>query len=483
MLHKNIDGYKFIREIGSGGFSTVFLVQQGNKLYAAKKIPKIRLKKTSKNQFNRDFIEREIRVMQKCNHPNIASIKDLTSDQQNIYIIQEFYQNSLFNLIEEKRKTFMEFTARPIVLQVLQALSYLHSIGFCHRDIKPQNILINDTGTIKLIDFGLSTPINVTNVRCGSKNFFPPEVMMPTNSQTTQKNKSIQSNEENSHSFDKYEQIQYISKTAIDGLKCDAWSCGVTFFLMLTGKFPWPKMTFDEITSEKIIFPPYLSNDCIDFLDKLLTIDPKKRMSIEDAIHHKWLSKALNASQSNAFQSDDRLSYEKINNFLDKLKLLPETINDRCNNTKQSYLHHNENNDQNQNCNSNYSNTKNDSAKPHLYLNSKILTKTSLFSSSLVIDESNLSSDTIFMVPQKNEETIANQKYRYSNGISSPKPHCSFTSATINYSNESNEIAFQSTSRRSSFFDTSLHEENERTLNTQVENIFEKINAMKKMKK
>lgn len=456
-----INGYKIVRQIGSGGFSTVFLVQEGNQFYAAKVIPKVCKIKIANNKNNKDFIEREIKVMQKSNHPNIAYIINLLSDQQNVYIIEEYIHNSLFDIIEEKKKSFMEFTARPIISHILQAVFYLHSIGFCHRDIKPHNILIKDDGTIVIIDFGLATSTSVKNVRCGSKHFFPPEVMQPTKLSENENSQSNLLNEcSNSfNSFQRYEQNQ--NNIDIDGIKCDSWSCGVTFFLILTGKMPWSKMTFDQITSEKIQYPPYLSNECKDFLDKLLTVNPKRRITIEEALHHKWLLKNASLTRNLFLNKQcNRLSSEKIENFLTEIKMMPNPITSQSNIIKDRRFRNNENDNKNQNSNKLQVVKSNFNMPTFEEKSDKRRHRESSFSSSFIDDDLNSSSfdAKIFKLPKNND----------SNPIYSP------------HKKKTNEVK---PICKKPIFNEFFHEEKERTLNNQVENIFQKINALKKSKK
>lgn len=476
-----IEGYKVVREIGSGGFSTVYLVQQGNQFYAAKAIPKIGKKAAAHNQCNKEFIEREIRVMQKSKHPNISYIIDLLSDSSNIYIIEEYIPTSLFNLIEEKKKTFMEFTARPIIFQVLQAISYLHSIGFCHRDIKPHNILIRDDGTIKLIDFGLSTPINVTNVRCGSKYFFPPEVLLPMKhiaQSNTEKDKC-------SHLFDSNERYeQNHTNTNIDGIKCDSWCCGITFFLILTGKMPWSKMSIEQITTEKIQYPLYLSNECIDFLDKLLTIDPKKRITVKEALQHKWILKDINTYKDTSFNlPTNRLSSEKIEKILTEFQLLPKESIKQLNYHMNYNMRINENDIKDQNINKSLLN-KTDFNTLNNTLSCDKENSIKSFSSSMMIEDSNSSLDIPLHITPSNKTLIPTLKSHRTESLYSTFNCLKDLTNKIDTNSDKKKAKVASSSFNESFiFNNSSHEEKERALNTQVESIFQKINAMKKSKK
>lgn len=293
-----LEGYQVVKELGSGAYSKVFLVELHSKLYAAKAIPKYRQVHTSNDHQsslipNDNLIIKEIKTLQRLNHPNIISIIDVVGDSNNIYIIQEYIENSLFKVITQQKKIFLEFSAKPLIIQILDAVCYLHSVGICHRDIKPQNILIDSTGSIRLIDFGLSAPIDAFDIRCGSNLFFPPEVMVPDDKQKP-----------------------------IDGCKCDSWACGITFYLMLTGKMPWSKMTYSQITTNSIKYPPYMSVACIDFINKLLQLDPNERISVQEAFEHEFLTKSIRSCISASFSVHSspirHMSMEEMDKIMQK---------------------------------------------------------------------------------------------------------------------------------------------------------------------
>ncbi|OHT07779.1 CAMK family protein kinase [Tritrichomonas foetus] len=290
LTQHELGGYTFIKEIGSGGFATVYLVKKGGQQFAAKVMNK------NSNPNIGDQIIKEIKTLSTANHQGIIGLVDLLSDDlNNIYIIQEYVEKSLQDIINE-RKSFMEFSSKPLIVRILSALRYLHSIGISHRDIKPHNIMVRTDGTIKIIDFGLSKSIKPSQSRCGSKNFYPPEVMEGTTD-------------------------------SFDGIKCDSWSCGVTFYIMLTGKLPWSSMSLDQIKSEKIQYPPYLSKDCIDFLQGLLSLDPTQRPSADQASQHRWLAKETRAvSRGSYMEMNGRITREKVISFLKKE--FPDQFND-----------------------------------------------------------------------------------------------------------------------------------------------------------
>ena len=296
MEQKVVSGYTFLKQIDSGGFSTVYLVQKGEAKFAAKSI------KLNQHDIAEKVLT-EVMFLRRATHNGVIALVDLISDDDKIYLIEEYVEKSLFDITSE-RKSFMEFSARPIITRILLAVKFLHSIGITHRDIKPQNILCLRDGTIKIIDFGLAQSTKPSNSRCGSKNFFPPEVMEG--------------------------KAQYY-----DGMKCDSWSCGVTFYYMLTGKMPWTSMSLEQITNEKVFYPAYLSKGCVEFLQKLLQIDPLKRASVNDALKDNWISKDLRAiNRASTLKNTVRITNEKSNQILKQvfpdidLELFESKLND-----------------------------------------------------------------------------------------------------------------------------------------------------------
>jgi serine/threonine protein kinase len=108
-----------------------------------------------------------------------------------------------------KVKVFDEKSAKIYFRQLVQAIAYCHRQNICHRDIKLENILINEEGRIKLIDFGFSQMCNNKtrlSIHCGTPPYMSPEIT---------------------------------SKSTYNGQKSDVWALGVSLYLMLHGKFPF----------------------------------------------------------------------------------------------------------------------------------------------------------------------------------------------------------------------------------------------------
>ena len=140
-------------------------------------------------------------------------------------------------------------------------MEYIHTLGIVHRDIKPENILLNKKKTnIKLVDFGLSNSYkhgSLLKTACGSPCYASPEM---------------------------------ISGKEYNPLYSDLWSCGVVLYCMLVGKLPFDdediKLLYYNIKHANYFMPPFLSNISQDFLRKILTPNPNKRIKIEEIKNH-----------------------------------------------------------------------------------------------------------------------------------------------------------------------------------------------------
>jgi len=281
-----IGPYRMRGMIGEGAFSVVRLVHQEeqNTYYACKIVPKNRLATPNlKKRF-----EIEIRVDQQMNHPNIVRLFDILKDVSNYYIIMEFCPSGeLFQYIVDNGK-LSENESKVKIVQILQAVQYFHSKGISHRDLKPENILLDQFGNIKISDFGLSRYVDaygLASTPCGSPCYASPECL---------------------------------SGKDYDARKSDVWSCGVILYAMVTGKLPWTKRNqaqlFEQIREGEYIIPPFLSNDCAQFIRGLMTVDNQKRMTIDEALSHPFLSSIHSLPPFDVFDRN-YVSLKRIDRF------------------------------------------------------------------------------------------------------------------------------------------------------------------------
>lgn len=173
-----IEGYKFVKELGQGGMADVYLMLQENldRLVAVK----VLIPESFRDKhFLKRFI-REARTLSKLIHPHIVTIHDVGKTEKSYYIIMEYLQESLKDRIRKKK--MKPDDALHIVNQIGSALFFAHKKGVVHRDIKPDNIMFRMDGTPVLLDFGIarardevSTKLTKTGVSIGTPNYISPE--------------------------------------------------------------------------------------------------------------------------------------------------------------------------------------------------------------------------------------------------------------------------------------------------------------------
>lgn len=175
----------------------------------------------------------------------------------------------LFGYIGDQGK-LQEIDVVHLFRQIITALMYCHRLNIHHRDLKPENILLDrDTGTIKLVDFGMAA-LQPTGKKlttpCGSPHYAAPEV---------------------------------IRTMSYDGAKADIWSCGVILYVMLTGSPPFNysghdcdlKDLFRSIAQADYVMPSDISKEAQDLIRRILVPDPRRRISIEAIWGHPFLNK------------------------------------------------------------------------------------------------------------------------------------------------------------------------------------------------
>eukprot|EP00427_Karlodinium_veneficum_P018157 CAMPEP_0169143950 /NCGR_PEP_ID=MMETSP1015-20121227/45923_1 /TAXON_ID=342587 /ORGANISM="Karlodinium micrum, Strain CCMP2283" /LENGTH=454 /DNA_ID=CAMNT_0009211051 /DNA_START=72 /DNA_END=1437 /DNA_ORIENTATION=+ len=215
-------------------------------------------------------IETETKNYLCMDHPHIARLYDVYETKQHIHLVMECVEGGdLFEKLHDKGSCFSEDESSKMLMQLLSAVNYMHKNGVVHRDIKMENIVFDQYGCLKLIDFGLSAmldPSSSDRLRrcCGTVEYCAPEV------------------------FRKW----YTSQ-------CDLWSVGVVGFILLSGKMPFYGSDSNQV--RKISEGSYsmtgrawreVSEDAKSFIRLLLQVDPSKRLSAADALEHPWISRS-----------------------------------------------------------------------------------------------------------------------------------------------------------------------------------------------
>ena len=223
-------------------------------------------------------INLEIKILKNTYHYNIIKIYEVIDTKDTICMIMEYAEGGeLFNYILE-RKYLSEDESRKIFQQLIDAISYLHQIGICHRDLKLENILFSSIKKdyIKIIDFGLSnlylTGVSSDNpslafgadfleTPCGSPGYVPPEMILGC----------------------KY-----------DGLISDIWSAGIILYSMLCGTLPFDdpneEKLYSKIIKGEFYFPSdiNISDEAKTLIKKILVVNPRLRANIKDIRNDPW---------------------------------------------------------------------------------------------------------------------------------------------------------------------------------------------------
>lgn len=275
-----------IKMIGKGSFARVYLVQnkENQKKYAVKAFSKEYLMSQGKGK---ESLINEVEVMQKLKHEFVMNLEEVHESKNSIYLVLELLEGGeLLNYISHQKNLTLKDCHR-IMFCILSALQYMNSKKIMHRDLKPDNMILKKKAslskcTLKLVDFGLATIHDIDEYlykRCGTPGFVAPEVINAPNNQN----------------------IHYTPK-------CDVFSAGVIFYILLTERSPFDGKSFREILQKnkkcQINFN-HKSLDqkspAVDLLKKMLEKDPKKRISAEEALEHPFM-KMINTAQPSDFQ-------------------------------------------------------------------------------------------------------------------------------------------------------------------------------------
>ncbi|KAI4708850.1 hypothetical protein J4E89_006251 [Alternaria sp. Ai002NY15] len=311
-----LENYEVVRKIGRGKYSEVF--EGINVVNYQKCVIKV-LKPVKKKK-----IKREIKILQNLSGgPNIVSLLDVVRDNQvsdgsdwigdwskTPSLIFEYVNNTDFRSLYPK---FQDYDVRYYIFELLKALDYCHSKGIMHRDVKPHNVMIDhEKRKLRLIDWGLAEFYHAGteyNVRVASRYFKGPELLVD---------------------FQEYD------------YSLDMWSLGAMFASMIFRREPFfhgnsnsdqlvkiakvlgtedlfdyldkydieLDAQYDDILSRYPKKPwhsfinaenqRFVSNDAIDFLDKLLRYDHQDRLTAQEAMQHPYFAPVRQAAQQNS---------------------------------------------------------------------------------------------------------------------------------------------------------------------------------------
>eukprot|EP01017_Pseudomicrothorax_dubius_P042152 TRINITY_DN683_c0_g2_i1.p1 TRINITY_DN683_c0_g2~~TRINITY_DN683_c0_g2_i1.p1 ORF type:complete len:445 (+),score=96.60 TRINITY_DN683_c0_g2_i1:63-1397(+) len=211
-------------------------------------------------------VQREIEVLRLLDHPNVVKLVGDHETPKQIHLIMELKgQTSLYTYLKgQPGRRLPEKEARIIFRQIVEGLSYCHDQDVIHRDLKLENVVLDEANNVKLIDFGFSIcipPTKLLNIFCGTPSYMAPEI---------------------------------ISKTPYKGKPTDVWAAGILLFTLLCGSFPFKgsndQELFKRIQRGKFEMPQHLGPQVSSLLTRLLQVCPRDRIEAKDLLKDTWLN-------------------------------------------------------------------------------------------------------------------------------------------------------------------------------------------------
>lgn len=285
ILFKKINKYYFdpASPIGKGAFGTVYLAYDETNQDARLAVKRIKITDIIDDATEREMVLREIEVLRQIEGEHLVQLVDLYRTANNLYIFMEYCEGGDLDTKIEKNQEFSEEEACSIIKQVAKAFIDLNElevnppsspnstpnssrskICLMHRDIKPANILFKN-GKVKLADFGLAKIIDkidenvqLAHTAVGTPLFCPPQI--------------LKGNRFNA--------------------KCDVWSAGVVFYLLIFNRLPWEAKSLEDllhnILTQPLEFPDNIKikNETQGLIQRMLQIEEDDRASWNEVFEH-----------------------------------------------------------------------------------------------------------------------------------------------------------------------------------------------------
>ncbi|KAJ5071080.1 serine/threonine-protein kinase brsk2-like protein [Anaeramoeba ignava] len=260
-MSQQIGSYTIIKTIGEGATGKVKLAIdiKSKKQVAIKMISKTKVLKTERM---RTKAEREIAVLKLLNHPNVIKVIDVLESNESLFVVMEYMQTGeLFEYLIRKEYISLG-QSLCFFQQLIYGVEYCHNHLICHRDLKPENLLLDEFENLKIADFGMAGLLDVKQMfetSCGSPHYAAPEVIIGN---------------------------------SYDGRKSDIWSCGVILFVLTVGRLPFEgdniKRVLMLVKRGLYQIPDDVAPDIKDLINKMLQVDPEKRITISEIKKHPW---------------------------------------------------------------------------------------------------------------------------------------------------------------------------------------------------
>lgn len=276
-VRKGVKDFNFGQTLGEGSYSTVLAAQDRQTLkdYAIKVLDKkhiIKEKKVKYVNIEKDTLNRL------TDHPGVVRLYYTFQDERSLYFVLDLCGGGELLGVLKKMTTFDEECTRFYGAQILDTVEYMHKRGVIHRDLKPENVLLDDKRHIKITDFGTAKILKENKDASGRTTF----------------QQDTSSEENRARSF--VGTAEYVSPELLtDKNACkasDLWAFGCIVYQLLAGRPPFKAgneyQTFQKIVALDYTFPRGFPEVAQDLVERLLVLDPQRRLSIEHIKNHQF---------------------------------------------------------------------------------------------------------------------------------------------------------------------------------------------------
>ena len=278
----SLEYYKFVKLIGKGAFGKVTLGvhKLTGKQVAIKTIDKSYMK----DDFSKKKVFQEVYILKKIRHSNVIRLLEVFESPKHFLMVMEYAGGGDLLQYVKQRKKLEEQEAKYIFKQIVHGLAHCHCRSVLHRDIKLDNILMDDEGSIKMCDFGVSRLITkgqMIQEQCGTPAYLAPEI---------------------------------IADQGYEGFYVDIWSLGILMYAMLQGTVPFKAQNLQELHAQimkgSVNYPVQITDEARDLIDRMLVIIPNKRIQIPEILAHSWMKGALDPDGIEGTEDDDDHDFE-----------------------------------------------------------------------------------------------------------------------------------------------------------------------------
>ena len=282
-VKKGVKDFQFGRTLGEGSYSTVMAAtdRQTGKEYAIKVLDKKHIIKEKKVKYV--SIEKET-LNRLTDHPGVVRLYYTFQDIDSLYFVLDLATGGELLGVLKRMTTFDEECTRFYGAQILDTIDFMHARGVIHRDLKPENVLLDDQMHVKITDFGTAKMLDISTRPGESPNdVVGSDTGSPLDGENTRANSFVGT-------------AEYVSPELLtDKNACkasDLWAFGCIIYQLLAGRPPFKAsneyLTFQKIVALDYEFPRGFPAVAKDLVERLLVLEPSRRLSIEHIKNHEF---------------------------------------------------------------------------------------------------------------------------------------------------------------------------------------------------